>query len=326
MKQELIDIINNMQQKLVLVIGDLILDKYIFGEVNRISPEAPVPIMKVEKELFVPGGASNVANNLVMLSGKVKVIGIMGSDYAKDVFIRILRENNIDTGSIIIEETRPTIIKVRIMSKKQHLIRADYEETTAIETAVEEEIIKKTGMLMRDVDAVVISDYAKGVITKKVAQYVIRLANEKKIPIIVDPKPKHKEYYHGATIIKPNYKEACEMAARPATNDDMCIDEIGNILKHEMDSNIIITRSEKGITIFEKGKSAKTIASKAVEVSDVTGAGDSVIAGMALALCAGASIEQAAEIGNYAAGIAVKKLGTAAISTQELVEAILKDK
>ncbi len=326
MKQELITLINSMQNKCILVIGDLLLDKYIWGSVDCISPEAPVPVVSIEKETYVPGGAANVASNIVAVGGKAKVMGIMGDDKAKITFIAELEKRGIETNHIVIDKKKPTIQKMRIMAQQQQLLRIDYEDTSYVENTYEKLFLAQLEEAKGSFDAVIVSDYAKGVVTPGFMEGLLVFCKKNNVGLIVDPKPKHKELYKGATVITPNHKEACELANVPLTNEEKELVVIGKKLQGEMGTNLIITRGEKGMTLFENDKEPITIYTQAKEVYDVTGAGDTVVAIATLALCAGASLLQAATIANLTAGIVVGKLGTATVSAQELVEAVQKMK
>lgn len=322
MKQELITLINNMQQKRVLVIGDLLLDKYIWGTVDCVSAEAPVAIARVEKETYVPGGAANVANNIIGVGGKAQLMGIMGNDKARDTFISELTKRGIGTTQILFDEKKPTIQKIRIMAQQQQLLRVDYEDTTYLENICEEKFLSHLEEAKGFFDALVVSDYAKGVITSRLMEGVLAFCKKNNVGLIVDPKPKHKAFYLGASVVTPNHKEACELAGVSITNDDDQIISIGRKLQQELQTNVLLTRGEKGITVFDGSFEPVTISTHAKEVYDVTGAGDTVVAITTLALCAGATLTQAATLANIAAGIVVGKLGTATVNAQELVEAV----
>lgn len=324
MKQELITIVNSMQQKRIVVIGDLLLDKYIWGNVDRVSPEAPVAIVSVEKETYVPGGAANVANNIVAVGGKAQLMGIMGNDKAKTTFIQELEKRGIGTTHILIDEKKPTIQKIRIIAQQQQLLRVDYEETSYVENTKEEEFLQHLETAKGSFDAIIVSDYAKGVVTERFMNGLLAFCKQNNVGLIVDPKPKHKKFYTGASVITPNHKEACELVDMSISNENEYILNVGKRIQQELQTNVILTRGEKGITVFEGTNEPVTIPTQAKEVYDVTGAGDTVVAISTLALCAGATLEQAATIANIAAGIVVGKLGTATVSAQELVESIQK--
>jgi D-beta-D-heptose 7-phosphate kinase/D-beta-D-heptose 1-phosphate adenosyltransferase len=315
MRVELMDtsIIDNFQSKNIIVLGDVMLDKYVWGRVTRISPEAPVPVVEVQKETYVPGGAANAANNIVSLGGKAVLIGMVGDDIHKDVLIKELEQRGI--ASQLVLDSRPTTTKVRVMGQKQQLVRIDYEHKHPID----EETGKRILDVIKDTpsDAIVISDYAKGIITQELYNEILHLAEALKVPVFVDAKPRRTISYAGATVIKTNNKEACELAGVEEHNGDQ-IEEIGKKLVEVLQSNIIITRGEKGVSIFSKEGNVTHVPTKAKQVFDVTGAGDTFLAAFALAFVSGASLEDSAIIANHAAGIKVGKIGTASVSADEL--------
>jgi len=305
----MIPIIEQFSGKKILVVGDVLLDKYIIGSVSRISPEAPIPVVKVKEERYAPGGAANTATNVVALGGEATVVGIAGRDNERDILVKELEKRKIDFQ--LFEDGRQTIKKTRVLGQNQQLLRIDYEDTHDIDEKTESEIIKYLKRAMPEYDAVVISDYSKGMITESIAKVIIENA---KI-VVVDPKPDHKGFYKGATLITPNNSEAASMAG---ASDGSDIVDIGKRLVEDMGSNILITRGERGMSIFEKDGAVHDIPTKAKEVYDVSGAGDTVAASVTLALAAGAALKDACEVANHAAGIVVGKLGTAAVSQDEL--------
>lgn len=320
-KNRLIKIIEQFNNKKILVIGDVMLDKYIWGEVSRISPEAPVQVVKVEKESYAPGGAANVANNVAALNGTTYMIGIVGNDEANKILVSELKSRKINTDGIIEDKNKPTIQKVRVIGKGQQLLRFDYEKKGYLDENFENKIFDFVLKRIQNIDAIIISDYAKGVITKQLAKKLIKLANEKKKTIIIDPKPKHKDFYKNATLITPNNKEACEML-NVDEEDEEGIINAGKKLLEEFNSHLIITRGEKGMTIFEKNDEITNIPTKAKEVYDIIGAGDTVVATLALALASNATLKEAAILANYAAGIVVGKIGTSTVTTEEIKKAL----
>ncbi|MBL7055061.1 D-glycero-beta-D-manno-heptose-7-phosphate kinase [Candidatus Woesearchaeota archaeon] len=321
MDQKLISILDQFKNKKVLVIGDLMLDKYIWGEVSRVSPEAPVQVVKVSKESYAPGGAANVANNVAALNGKTYMIGLVGNDEANETLISELKKKQINTEGIIEDNNRPTIQKIRVIGKGQQLLRFDYEKKDYLDEGKEKKILDFVIKRIQNIDAIIISDYAKGVITKNLAEKLIKLANEKKKIIIIDPKPEHKKFYKNATLITPNNKEACEMLNVEEKNDDS-INKVGKRLLEELNAHIVITKGEKGIAIFEKNSEITNIPTKAKEVYDIIGAGDTVVATLALALASNATLKEAAILANYAAGITVGKVGTSTVTTEEIKKAM----
>lgn len=320
----MIEILNNFKNKKILVIGDMMLDKYVWGSVSRISPEAPVQIVEVKKETYAPGGAANAANNVAALNAKAFVIGIVGNDQAKEQLVHSLRKNNIET-EFISDPKRPTIQKARIMGQSQQLLRVDYENKEFVNGDIETRMIEKIIKLLREVDAVLISDYNKGTITKKIAEETIKLCNENKKIVVADFKSLNKEIYKNVTLITPNHDEASRLTKiEEKTDEDMV--RVGNILMNELNSNVLITRGGKGMLLFTREGKIIDIPTKAKQVYDVTGAGDTVSAAIALSLASGATLKDAAKIANYAAGIVVGKVGTATASVDELKEAVSSDK
>jgi len=317
MKQKLLKILENFKNKKILVIGDIMLDKYIWGEVSRISPEAPVQVVNVLKETFEAGGAANVANNIASLDGNSFMVGITGNDYSRKILIDELNSKSINTEGIFIDKDKPTTQKVRILGKGQQLLRVDYENKEHIHHDIENLIIKFVESRIKESDVVVISDYAKGVITPEVSRKIISLAKLHKKQIIVDPKPKHKDFYKEVDLITPNNNEASEMSGIEDGSDESVL-EIGSQLLKSLDSNILLTRGEKGMSLFEKGGSITNIPAKAKEVYSLIGAGDTVVATAALAMASGADLKEAAFLANIAAGIKVGKIGTASVTTEEI--------
>lgn len=310
---ELIKILNNFKGKGILIIGDMMLDKYIFGNVERISPEAPVQVVEVEKENYLPGGAANVANNIAALQGNAFMTGIVGKDSEADILLNELKKRNINTQGIFTDSNKPTIQKVRVLGQKQQLLRIDYEKREYLNKEIENKILNFIKEKISNIDAVIISDYAKGVITQNLIEQIKDIAKDN--IIIVDPKPKHKDFYKGVSLVTPNIKEAKEMTNKEDIN------EIGKELINELNTEILITRGEKGMSLFEKHEITH-IPTKAKEVYDVSGAGDTVVATLTLALTAGATLKQAAILANHAAGITVGKLGTSTVSIEEIKQSL----
>lgn len=306
----------------ILVVGDVMLDRYFFGDVQRISPEAPVPVNRIERKRDTLGGAANVAHNLARLGAKVTLAGIIGEDHHARVFMKKLKELGIDAAGIQPVQRRTTT-KIRILGGHQQMIRLDFEETEPLDT--------KTGhyMLCRvqasidaGVQAIILSDYGKGLCTEQLCQQIIQLAHEKNIPVIVDPKGSHWEKYAGATYITPNVKETAVVMGEPLRNTDEPLRQAGQTIRQKYRiENVMITRSEKGITLYTKDQEIY-IPTLAQEVFDVSGAGDTVIAMFTAALCGQLPLEQAVYLANYAAGIEVGHLGTYAVSREEILHTL----
>ena len=316
------NIIGQFSTKKVLVLGDVMLDKYIWGIVERISPEDPVQIVRVTKESYAPGGAANVASNIASLGGQVTLIGLIGHDDAGVILQRELEMRNIQHQ--MLKDHSPTTQKVRIIGHSQQLLRFDYENNERMHEGLTTTLITFLQLSINEHDAVVVSDYAKGVVGEKVMAELILLCKNAGKPLIIDPKPKHKTMYAGATLITPNHKEASEMAGIEEKDDGQLV-QIGAMLSQSLQSNILITRGEKGMSLFQYQGPITHIPTKAREVYDVVGAGDTVVGVAALALAAGASLPEAAAIANHAAGVVVGKIGTSTCSQEELIKAIDRD-
>lgn len=306
---ELINLISQFSKKKVLVIGDLLLDKFIEGEVSRISPEAPIPIVKVEKEYSKLGGAGNVAANVASLGGITTLAAFVGKGEESATLKRLLNKAGVKH---ILDDRYETIQKIRVVSRKQYLLRLDKERASEKDFSpqLKKDILAKA----KEADSIVISDYAKGTVTKN----LITLLEPFKSKIIVDAKPANRDLYKGLYMVKMNEKEALEMSKTKH------VKEAGEKLRSTLNSNILITLGEKGIALFKhKEQAYKIIQTTAREVYDVTGAGDTVLATLALALSAKSTIENAAILSNYAAGITVEKAGTYAIDDLELKAALV---
>ena len=317
------EVIGKFKDKKIIVIGDVMLDKYIWGDVSRISPEAPVQIVNVVKESHVPGGAANVANNIAALNAKPIMVGIVGNDETKDKLIQELEKRNIDVTGLINDKNKRTIQKVRVFGKNQQLLRFDYEKKGDVDADTENNVFNFVSKKIDEIDAIIVSDYAKGVITKSIMEKLIGLCKEKNKIIVTDPKPGHKEFYKDSTLITPNQTEACQMTGLPEEEiKDTEVEKMGKKLLKELNSTVLITKGEKGMSLFEKNDKITSIPTFAKEVYDIIGAGDTSVATLTLALASGASFKDAAVIANHAAGITVGKIGTSTVSIEELKESI----
>ena len=306
------EIINKFESKRILLVGDLMLDRETIGEITRISPEAPVQVVEVKEERFILGGAGNVANNLRSLGARVFVVGVVGNDEAGKQLISKFKNERINVDGIKIVNDRPTTQKNRIICKNQQLIRTDYEKRGDIDEKTENEILNYIRSIIKKVDGVVISDYAKGVLTENISKEIIKISNESKTPVVVDPKPDNINKFKGATLLTPNLKEAKEI-----TNlEDL--DEIGKKIAKEFNSNVLITRGKEGMSLFVDNNNMD-IKTNAKEVYDVTGAGDTVISALILSLVSGANLEDSCRIASNAAGIVVGKFGTDVVFREELL-------
>ncbi|MBU1862129.1 MAG: D-glycero-beta-D-manno-heptose-7-phosphate kinase [Candidatus Omnitrophica bacterium] len=324
-KKQLTELVEKFARVKLLIIGDFILDQYIFGKVSRISPEAPVPVVDVDvrRETYVPGGALNVGNNIKELGATVFPCGAIGRDLYGRMFLKRVKSEGIDSSGIIIDNERPTTLKTRVIAHSQQVVRIDRESREDISHNERRKVIDFCRKKVKDVDGIIIEDYGKGVISPELLKEISILAKRYNKFIAVDPKEKHFQYYKNVTIITPNKKEAYCAVGVSLEDKQVTIEDVGKrILKKIGCQAVLITLGEEGMALFEgKGKISK-IPTAAQEVFDVSGAGDTVIAVLSLALGAGANFQDAALIANCAAGIVVGKVGAAAITKEELVSSI----
>lgn len=317
-----IQILNNFKKAAVLVIGDLVMDQFIWGKVRRISPEAPVPVVEVNSESLMLGGAANVVNNIHSLGGKVLVCGVIGKDDMGKNLIHELRLKGIASDGVIVENNRPTSVKTRIIAHSQQVVRFDREKKDKIELDTMQTIVDYAKEKIDFVNVVVISDYAKGVISEDLVEEIIAIARKKNKPVAVDPKVSHFDFYKDATIVTPNNDEASQASGVDIENDKSLL-RAGEVLLNKLGSDaVLITRGEHGMSLFENSGSITHIPTVAQEVYDVSGAGDTVIGTVALCLASGANFREAAVISNFAAGIVVGKVGTATVAPKELKDAM----
>ena len=309
----------------ILVVGDIMLDRFIWGDVSRISPEAPVPVVVVDKETFLLGGAANVVNNIYSLGGKASLCGVIGDDEMGQKVIQRLSEMGIERSGISIEPGRQTTVKTRIIAHHQQLVRIDRETTQHPKVSTLRSLSEYLKRNIKSFDGVILSDYGKGLLTRGVVRDVIRKARQTGKLVMVDPKIKNFFFYREATVVTPNTTEASS-ASRISITDEASLNRAGrNLLKRLRCDALVITRGEDGMAIFEPHQKPFLVPTEAREVYDVTGAGDTVIGTMALALGAGASIRRAAELANHAAGIVVGKVGTATVDQEELTS-VMKER
>ncbi|HEY3401328.1 MAG TPA: D-glycero-beta-D-manno-heptose-7-phosphate kinase [Geothrix sp.] len=315
-------LLRRMDGRKVAVLGDVMLDEYLFGEVSRISPEAPVPIVRVVREQAVLGGAANVAANLKALGAEPLLIGTLQKDVAGDRLLGLLGRLGISISGLVLDASRPTIIKTRVIGQQQQMLRIDREESGQPEPAVVMGLQDRLERALGEASALIVSDYAKGVVNGPVMDAVRSLCAKKGLPWIVDPKPSHKALYRGATLMTPNTKETAELAQRPAKSDPE-VAEAGRAILAELGlQGLLVTRSERGMALFAPdGDHAAPwmVPTEAREVFDVSGAGDTVIAAFSAAIAAGADWREAAMLANAAAGVVVAKVGTATVTPAELL-------
>ncbi len=321
----LIKIIDKFDTRKILVLGDVMLDHYVYGKVYRISPEAPVPIVEVNSESYVPGGAGNVAANISSLGGRVYVLGIIGEDNAGRLLTEELKKRNILTDYLIHDGQRPTIHKTRVIAHNQQMVRFDQEKKDGINAELNNSLLNNIEEIIKNIDLIVVSDYGKGIVSQYLMDNLTKLSAKYNKRILVDPKPKNKNLYNGISLITPNKNEASEMTGIIEETEDDLIN-IGRTLTEKYCSDVLITRGEEGMSIFGKNGEIAHMPTKAKEVYDVTGAGDTVIAALALSYASGANLREAAYIANHTAGIVVGKVGTSTVSAIELKKSMENDK
>ncbi len=298
----------------ILVVGDLILDKYLWGEVERISPEAPVPVVDVKKETVNLGGACNVAWNISALDGNVFIAGVIGKDENGRILEFLLKEKKINP-LLVKDPSRPTTEKTRVIAVSQQLMRIDRENRSSLDLEVEEELIREIDSVIDDIDVIIVSDYGKGVVTERVMDYLKGYGK----PVFVDPKPSNVSLYERITIMTPNKKEAYELSGLSRDTD---VEDVGRFLMEKLKMNqILITLGAEGMALFE-GNRVTRIPAKARKVFDVTGAGDTVISVLALARATGGTWVESASLANYAAGYVVGEIGTAVVNRELLLSLV----
>jgi D-glycero-beta-D-manno-heptose-7-phosphate kinase len=316
-------ILTTASERRIVVLGDVMLDEFIWGDVSRISPEAPVPVVDVKRESTHLGGAANVLANLLSLGADGCVVGIIGKDYAADRIRLSLKEKSAGQRDefLIAADDRPTTIKTRIIAHHQMVVRADRENRTPVNGEVEQRIISSALAALENAHALVVSDYDKGVITRRVLESVLPEAYQR-MPVLIDPKLRNFDWYQPATLVTPNHHEAFRIAGVDEQSESPLQTAATRIRELLSCDAVLITRGDRGMVLFERDNPPVKVKTAAREVFDVTGAGDTVIATLALALAAGASMTEAALLANQAAGIVVGKLGTATATADEVLNSI----
>lgn len=326
-RKEAVDIINSIRKVNVGVVGDVMLDRYIFGRVKRISPEAPVPVVEVTKEKVLCGGAANVCANISSLGANVKIASITGDDKSAKLLREILDSMNGVSADLMIEDAGCiTTEKTRVIAEHQQVVRVDKEQKLIYSKSLKLKFKDKIRKIVSDSDVIILSDYGKGVLSKDIIEYTVELSRRKKIPVFVDPKIEHFPLYKKVTSMTPNVSEAFGGMRRMENRDVKEIEKIGReILKKLSLPTLIITRSEDGMSVFERSNSSVKIThipTAAKEVFDVTGAGDTVISVVSVCYAVCRDILKSAIIANYAAGIVVSKIGAATVTPDELMEVL----
>lgn len=325
-KKELFKVLDKIEGLPVLVIGDLILDRYMWGKVDRISPEAPVPVVEVHRTEDRLGGAGNVVRNLCNLGAKVKVCGVVGDDIEGQALIRMLKKSGVNPDGIVVEPGYPTSLKTRVIAQPQQIVRIDREDKSALHSSHTASLSKLVGTLVDKQKAVIVSDYAKGVISAPVMKVLGNLHKKgifgrSTIPLVVDPHPDHFSFYNSVTMAKPNRKEAEAATGIKITDHKKAMQAAHKLRKKWNAELMMITLGEGGIVIVDS-KTGITLDTVARDVYDVSGAGDTVTAVFTAALAAGASLEVAGNLSNIAAGIVVSEVGTVAVDKKKLIHEI----
>lgn len=312
----------------ILVVGDVMLDHFIWGNVRRISPEAPVPVVEVTKETWYPGGAANVARNIAPFSKHVHLMGRVGKDSAADRLRELLEVDAVDPGPLLVSDEVPTISKARVTARQQQIVRVDRERLLKLTAAELSEVERRLRAMAAELDAVIIEDYGKGFVTAELVEVIAKVAAETGLIVTVDPSPHNPLAWRGVSLVKPNRLEAFASAGMtdnllpqpPAENPELL--EVGRVLMEKWDTpKILVTLGEQGMLLFQRDAKPHHIPTRAREVFDVSGAGDTAIALLTLALAAGQDAISAAEVANRASGVVVGKLGTARLTPEELAAA-----
>jgi rfaE bifunctional protein kinase chain/domain len=313
------EILRNLRDRFVLVLGDVMLDEFVWGDVTRISPEAPVPVVDVRRESMHLGGAANVLANLVALGARGSVVGVVGNDPAGARLQNGLRNLGAQEGCLIVYESRPSTTKTRIIAHSQLVVRTDRESRAAVTTNIEDKIVSCLKDALKHADAFVVSDYDKGVVTPRILREILPLAYEH-VPVLIDPKLRNFNSYRPATLVTPNHLEALRMSDSEDHSDDGS-HQAAKVIREKLGCDaVLITRGDRGMMLLEGSGQPVYVETAAREVYDVTGAGDTVIAALASALATGATMVEAASFANHAAGIVVGKVGTATATADELLE------
>jgi D-glycero-beta-D-manno-heptose-7-phosphate kinase len=320
-------ILQAASEKRILVIGDLMLDEFVWGRVSRISPEAPVPVVEVLRESYYPGGAANVARNLREFCSFVRVMGVVGNDSHAERLKFILAESRIKIDALQIDPTYQTIVKTRIIARQQQVVRVDRERVQPLSNELRQRAIRTVSELLDRIDAIIFEDYGKGFLTQEFVDSIAEMARPHGKLLTADPNPRNPLTWRGMTVVKPNRTEAFAAAGQPWQEPeidpgrDKALIEVGNLLLEKWTPDqLLITLGEQGMILFERNADPYHIPSRAREVYDLSGAGDTAIALYTLALAAGATPTEAAEISNQASSVVVAKLGTATLTPVELVK------
>lgn len=316
------ELIGLFPERRVAIVGDLMLDRYVWGEVSRISPEAPVPVVEVRDETTRFGGAANVAENVASLGASSSVVGVVGDDEAGRTLLDLLRARGVDVGHVVCVPGRPTTTKTRIIAHGQQVVRADCEEARDLEASDQARVAAGLRSAIEAAEVLVVSDYGKGVVTASLIAEGITLAHGLGKLVCVDPKESHFAGYRGVTAITPNQKEAGDAVGVKIVDQESLL-SAGRQLSSRLDAEcVLITRGEQGMTLFMRDGEVTHLPTVAREVYDVTGAGDTVVSVLGVALASGATMVEAAVIANHAAGLVIREIGTASVTPEELIRSL----
>ncbi|MEM9469129.1 MAG: D-glycero-beta-D-manno-heptose-7-phosphate kinase [Pseudomonadota bacterium] len=323
-RQEFDKLLKKLGKSKILLIGDVILDTFVYGQVSRISPEGPIPVLTAAREDQMLGGAGNVLANLIDLGASVDLIGLIGKDDGGSAVKSIISDMGGKIEGLIEDQDRPTIQKTRYQARSQQLLRVDYENVIDLSASLEETIKKKIKEKITDCDCLILSDYGKGLLSDGLLSFIMGKAKRHKVPVVVDPKGKDYSRYKGATLVTPNRDELSQAAnGAPTKTDEEVLDAMKRVIRESGIKGILATRSEDGMTLLEsKRAQAFHLKTKALEVYDVSGAGDTVVATIGAIIASGGSYQQAAYLANIAGGLVVAKIGTATIKPREILQAV----
>jgi rfaE bifunctional protein kinase chain/domain len=317
-------LLGNFQGKKIAVVGDLMIDRYYWGSVHRVSPEAPVPVVEIESESIRFGGAANVANNIQSLGGTPFLVGMIGDDHPGELFTEMLAERNLDASGVVRDPRRPTTIKTRVIAASQHVVRIDNESKLDASSAIRERLVEAVRANIDTIDGIIIEDYNKGVVTGELIRDVVAIARERRKPVTVDPKFNNFFAYRDVTVFKPNRREVEEsLGEKLKTTED--VERAGSRLLERLHAdNVLLTRSEDGMSLFESNGTVTHFPTTADVVQDVSGAGDTVIATLTMGLVSGADVREACVFANAAGGVVVGAVGIVPIQPEQLIAAVLK--
>lgn len=318
-KEQVASILTKIKGKKMLVVGDVMLDEYFWGKVERISPEAPVPVVKVEGHSYSLGGAANVALNAYSLGAEPILLGVIGNDDTGKMLKSLAKKKGIVNESIFIEKGRPTILKKRVIAHHQQVVRVDIEETCPISKTTERKILTFLKDYKKGLCGVIIEDYNKGLLTKDLIKKIISFTSKRNIPVVVDPKFEHFFDYENTTLFKPNLTELESVNGKKLTTDDEIIKSLRRLQKRIKAKAILLTMGERGMVLIEKGRRPYYVKPHTLDVFDVTGAGDTVITAVSMAIVAGFDLRIATRFSSIAAALEVTKLGAAPVTPEEII-------